>query len=131
MEKDLAPININRGKARYVVVALVVVLSLCIAWLMSDREPESKEMTLAFIKHYETRYASRPPKDQIEDRLRLVEFTLKKLRCDKIETKRYRCQAAVLINGHSVGDNTGAEDAIYTHDAKGWRFTPLENEPPA
>lgn len=123
---------VNRGHARrskvmYVVVAAVALLSLLVWWLETDREPGSAEMRLAFIKHYETVNPGRPPKELLEDRQRLIEFELKKQRCEKIGTKRYRCAAAVLINGQPVDDPGGAEDAIYTHDAKGWLFMPVES----
>ena len=126
MEKDLRIQDKScRNQAKYVfVVVVVVVLSFCTWWLASDREPQSKEMTWAFIKHYETTYTDRAPKDQIEDRQRLVEFDLKKQHCQKIEIKRYRCEAAVFLNGQSVDDKTEGDEAIYTHDAMGWRFEP-------
>lgn len=117
----------SRSKLKYVVVVAVVLLPLLVWWLESDREPGSADMRLAFIKHYETINPGRAPKDLLEDRQRLIEFELKKQRCEKVGTKRYRCAAAVLINGQPVDDPGGAEDAIYTHDAKGWLFMPLES----
>ena len=115
------------AKVKYV-VAVVGLLSLSAWWLNSDREPGASEMRLAFIKHYETINPTKPPKELLEDRQRLIEFELTKQRCEKIGTKRYRCAAALLIHGQPVADPGGAEDAIYTHDAKGWLYTPMNND---
>lgn len=127
MQRGVNLDHANRSKAKYVVVAVVVLLLLSVWWLSSDREPGAAEMRLAFIKHYETSNLARPPKELLEERQQLVGFELKKLRCEKIATKRYRCAAAVSFNGQPVVDPSGAEDAIYTHDGKGWQFAPVSS----
>jgi len=127
MKRRVSRGHASRSKVMYVVVVVVVLLLLLSAWWLDiDREPGSAEMRLAFIKHYETSNPARAPKDQLEDRQRLIEFELKKQHCEKIGTKCYRCAAALSINGQPVGDPGGAEEAVYTHDAKGWLFAPVD-----
>ena len=107
-------------------VTTLAMLVLGIGWLVSDREPTSREMTLAYRKHIEKMDVDKSPKFQLDSRQRSNMLKLSKQRCDKIDVKRYRCWASVQIADHEVIDYPAVEDAYYSHDAKGWRFASVE-----
>ena len=110
------------------VVAMAAVLALTVGWLLSEREPTQKEMTFAYRKYMVAINTVRNPQGLGELRQRLHEIELIKQRCDKLDTKRYRCEAAVLIDDQPAAGPHAATNAIYRRDAKGWCFETIGEE---
>lgn len=129
---DLTPTKAMLVKAKFV-VALAATLALCFWWLLSDREPTQKEMTFAYRKHVIAIDSDRNSKDLVDLRNRLHAIRLIKQHCDKLDEKRYRCESTALMDDHRVEGRPAAGNAIYSRDAKGWRFEAIGEEwrPPA
>ena len=111
-------------EAKFVVV-LVVALVLGVWWLLSDREPTHKEMTFAYRKSVIAASGDAGANAPNNLREHLHEIELRKQRCDKLAERRYRCVADVLVDGRLSEIKPPADDAIYNHDGKGWRFESL------
>ncbi len=109
-------------------IALAVALASYAWWLLSDREPMQKEMTFAYRKHIVALNEDRDIKDLADIRQRLHVIELVKQHCVALGGKRYRCQASVLVDGHPVDDHPAAGNAVYSRDAKGWRFEAIGEE---
>lgn len=109
-------------------VAVFAAALLCFAWwlFLYDREPTSKEMTLAYRKHFVPLKADNDPQALNQLRARLKAIKLEKQQCGKLESKRYHCTAVVLTGGQLVHDNQLGGNAIYSRDAKGWQFDPID-----
>lgn len=106
------------------VIALAVALFLLEGWwLISDREPTSKEMTWAYRKYVVAAADNANLKEIAELRQRLHTTELKKQRCDKRGQKRYRCEASVVVDDQPVNARHLADNAVYGRDSKGWLFS--------
>jgi hypothetical protein len=124
---DVTPNKSMSVEAKFA-VAVLVTLALCFWWLLSDREPIQKEMTLAYRKHILAIDGDRNSKELAEIIHRLHAVELIKQRCARLDDKRYRCESIVLENDHPVEGHPAVENAIYIHDTKGWRFEAIGKE---
>jgi hypothetical protein len=124
---DVKPGKAMSAEAKFV-VALAVLLAVAFGRLLSDREPMQKEMTFAYRKHFVAISGSTNPKELGGVYARLHATELVKQRCDKLGDRRYRCEAIVLIDDSPVAGHQAAENAIYSHDGKGWSFEAIGAE---
>lgn len=100
-------------------------------WLVSDREPTSSEMTWAYRKHAVAANENADLKEMAALRQRLYLTELKKQRCEKLERKRYRCEASVEVVDQPINKRHEAEKAIYSHNPKGWSFGAIGGDSPS
>jgi len=112
----------SRSVEAKLVVALAAVFAICIWWLLSEREPTQKEMTLAYRKYVVATNADRSAQALVDLRLRAHAIELIKQRCDKLDKARYRCEATVQMDDRPLAGGHPAENALYMRDAKGWQF---------
>ena len=110
------------------VVALTAALVVSVWWILSDREPTHKEMTFAYRKHLVALSRDGNSKAEAEIRPHLHAIELTKQRCQHLAEKRYRCAAVVLMEGQPLDGHPASGNAIYIHDAKGWRFEAIEKD---
>lgn len=121
MSDNKTPTKTMSVEAKFFVV-LTAALAIYVWWLLSDREPTQKEMTFAYRKHIAAIDDGRNSKELADLRQHPHAIELIKQRCDKLDAKRYRCEAIVMINDHLVENPHAAGNAIYSRNAKGWGF---------
>jgi hypothetical protein len=122
---EVVPTKAMSVRAKFV-VAFAAVLALFVWWLLSDREPTHKEMTFAYRTYLVAINNDRNSEVLFDLRSRLHEIELVKQRCYRLASKRYRCEATVLMNDHPVENHHAAGNAIYNRDAKGWQFETID-----
>jgi hypothetical protein len=124
---DATPTKAMSVKAKFV-VAFAAVLALCVWWLLSDREPTQKEMTFAYRTYLVAINSDRNSEALVDLRRHLHEIELVKQRCYKLASKRYRCEATVMMNDQPVESRRVAGNAIYSRNSKGWQFETIGEE---
>ncbi len=113
----------------WVVWATAGGLTLTVIWLASDREPTQKEMTFSYRKHLAAEVRQRNAGDAISFlNNRLHDFELIKGHCEKLDVRRYRCDAILLVKDHPAEHPLPAKSIIYVHDAMGWTFEAPDSE---
>lgn len=111
------------------ITASVVFVSIPIAWLVSDREPTAKELTLAYRKFAVTAQGDKSTKELAERHQRLQNITLLKRSCERLSEGRFRCRADIQQNNETISGSHEAADAIYSRGSKGWQFSGVTAEP--
>ena len=110
------------------VIALAAALSLFAWWLLSDREPTQKEMTFAYRKYVVNSNDDLVSQELAVLRNHLHVLELIKQQCKKLSERSYRCEATVLMDGNPIEGLPPSRGAIYSRDAKGWRFQAIAGE---
>lgn len=110
------------------IAASVIFVSIPVAWLISDREPTAKELTLAYRKFVVTAQGDKSPKELAESQQRSQSITLLKRSCKQLSEGRFRCRADIQQNNETISGSDEAADAIYSRDSKGWQFSGVTAE---
>jgi hypothetical protein len=107
----------------WIVWVIAGLLTLSIVWLVVDREPTQNEMTFAYRKHLaaEARRSKSGDAGAVLS-IRMHDFELIKSHCEKLDVRRYRCNATLLVKDQPAEDAAQTKNDTYVHDDMGWTF---------
>lgn len=110
------------------IAASVIFVSVPVAWLISDREPTAKELTLAYRKFAVAAQGEKSRRELVESHQQLQSITLRKRSCERLSEGRFRCRAEIQQNNETISGSHEAADAIYSRESKGWQFSGVTAE---
>lgn len=95
------------------------------AWLLSEREPNDKELTFAYRTHVMDSLRDKERMSAADLHARLGDIQLVKRDCEMLASEKYRCRTSPVHKDHPLAGADEASEAIYYRDPKGWRLAPV------